>query len=217
MILVVGGVKGGSGKSTLATNLAVMRAQKKKKILLIDADKQESTLYWSKQRKTHNNKDFVSFETIQMLGESSYKKIKELSNQYDDIIIDTGGRDTESQRSMLVLADTYLIPFRPRSFDLWTMDDVKAIYKEMMKFNPALKIRSVINQADSRGIENQESQEFLRELNCLKSTLGHRKAFSLASENGLSVIELQNKDNKANTEMKNFYEEIYGKAKTNRV
>jgi len=41
-IVVIGGTKGGVGKTTLATNLAVMRSQEKKDVLLVDADEQGS-------------------------------------------------------------------------------------------------------------------------------------------------------------------------------
>lgn len=42
MIITVGGIKGGSGKTTVATNLAVIRANDGRDVLLIDADDQET-------------------------------------------------------------------------------------------------------------------------------------------------------------------------------
>ena len=35
MIITVGGIKGGSGKTTIATNLAVLRAQSGRDLLLV--------------------------------------------------------------------------------------------------------------------------------------------------------------------------------------
>ena len=43
-----------------------------------------------------------------------------LVGKYDHIIIDVGGRDTGSLRAALTVADAILIPFQPRSVDLWT-------------------------------------------------------------------------------------------------
>ena len=44
------------------------------------------------------------------------------SPSYDPIIIDTGGRDTTSQRAALTVADALLVPFLTRSFDAWALE-----------------------------------------------------------------------------------------------
>ena len=42
MITVLGGIKGGSGKTTLSTNICVIQSFLGKKVLLVDADEQQS-------------------------------------------------------------------------------------------------------------------------------------------------------------------------------
>ena len=73
------------------------------------------------------------------------------------IIIDTGGRDTSSQRAALTVADTLIVPFVPRSFDLWTIEKVGSLVEEMRAGNPALKAYTFLNRADSRGNDNDET------------------------------------------------------------
>ena len=72
-------------------------------------------------------------------------------DKFKNIIIDTGGRDTTSQRAALSVADVLLIPFVPRSFDVWTLEKVSALVAEMKTINPNLKAYAFINRADPRG------------------------------------------------------------------
>jgi chromosome partitioning protein len=46
------------------------------------------------------------------------KETLRLSQKYQDIVIDTGGRDTTSQRAALAIADLAIVPFKPRSLDV---------------------------------------------------------------------------------------------------
>ena len=50
MVILIGGEKGGTGKTTLATNLAALRAQSGKDVLLLDTDVQASASYWAQIR-----------------------------------------------------------------------------------------------------------------------------------------------------------------------
>ena len=65
-------------------------------------------------------------------------EVLRLAPKYQDIIIDTGGRDTTSQRAALSVADVLLVPFVPRSFDLWTLEKVAELVEEMKTANPKL-------------------------------------------------------------------------------
>ncbi len=195
MIVVLGGVKGGGGKTTLATNLVVMRSQQKKKILFIDADE-------------------IPWDMKQIVGKSIHLNLQKETKNYDDIIIDVGGRDTTSQRSALVAAHIYLVPFRPRSPDIWTMDYVDDLVNGIREINPFLKCFFVINQADSTGKDNQSSIDILNESNHFKNSevvRGNRKCFGNAFSDGLGVIEMKKKDQKACKEIKNLYDFVYKK------
>lgn len=210
MIVLVGGVKGGSGKTTLATNLTVMRARHGSKVLLIDADEQRTTTLWTAMRQTLGMD--TTWATMQLGGKNLHKEISNLSIIYDDIIIDAGGRDTTSQRSALAISDVYLVPFKPRSYDLWTIKDVKIMVTEIRAINPKLIVYAVINQADPKSSDNDDAMNILKdfqELECLDFWIGNRKAFGNAASDGLSVAEMKKKDKKAVEEMNALYAKIY--------
>ena len=210
MILVVGGIKGGSGKTTLATNLTVLRSATGKKVLLVDADEQRSSSDWAEQREGLGIQ--TKWSTIQLAGRSVYSQLQRMVGDYDDIIVDVGGRDTTSQRSALSIADKFLVPFKPRSLDIWTIGGVKNMISEIKAANPKLECFAVINQADSKGSDNDDAQSVLSEcpdLCCMNISIGQRKAFSNAAADGLGVSELKNSDKKALFEIMSLYENIY--------
>jgi chromosome partitioning protein len=210
MIVVVGGVKGGTGKTTIATNLTVLRSAVGKKVLLVDADEQKSTSIWADQRDVLEIE--TKWTTVQLNGKAVYSQIDRMKADYDDIIIDVGGRETRSLRASIAVADLFLIPFKPRSLDIWTLGDIKTIISEMKPANPTLKCVALINQADSRGSDNEETVEILKnceDIICFPHSIGNRKAFANAASDGLGINEMEVIDKKAVQEMKVLYDFIY--------
>ena len=212
MIIVVGGIKGGSGKSTIASNLAIMRAYEPKKVLLVDADAQASASDFTAQR--NETKPKVQYVSIQLQNAGVRTEIQKMKDMYDDVIIDTGGRDSNSQRAGLSIADVMLIPFAPRSFDIWTLDKVKVLVEEAKSINDNLSVYAFINKADPKGTDNQDAKELLKEqdhLTYIDTSIGNRKAFANATAQGLSVVEVKSKskDQKAIDEIKTLYNYIF--------
>jgi chromosome partitioning protein len=162
-IVVCGGEKGGTGKSTVATEFACILAGQGKKVLLVDADDQQTATKFTRVR-TEDQPDAPQYTCIQLRDKSVRAETLKLKDAYDHIIIDTGGRDTTSQRAGLSIAQIMLAPFAPRDFDLDTLDKVETIVSEIQNINPELQAFSFINHADpaGQGTENTDAVGRLR-------------------------------------------------------
>lgn len=203
MILTVGGIKGGSGKTTVATNLAVLRANIGLDVLLIDADDQETASDFTVLRNERLSSG-AGYTSIKLANAAVRTETRRLLDKYDDLIIDTGGRDTASQRAALSVSDLLLVPFVPRSFDVWTLEKVSALIDEIRTVNPDLAVWGFINRADPRGTDNNEAANMIREtpaMTLMPTPLGNRKAFGNAAAQGLAVTEVRPQDRKATAEI----------------
>jgi chromosome partitioning protein len=211
VIVVCGGIKGGSGKTTIATNLAVIRALDGRDVLLIDADDQETATDFTILRNERRSGG-AGYTSIKLTGPAVRTETLRLTGKYQDILIDTGGRDTTSQRAALAIADTLLVPFVPRSFDVWTLEKVASLVEEMRTANQKLRAYTFLNRADPRGGDNDDTAELLKEtplLTFIASSIGSRKAFANAASQGMAVTELKPQDQKASEEIVVLYRYIF--------
>lgn len=210
MITVVGGIKGGTGKTTIATNLTVIRAAEGKKVLLIDTDEQRSSARWSQQRELDGI--YTPWFTIQLAGDAVRSQILKLAPDFDDVIIDAGGKDSIGQRAALTVADYFIIPFQPSSLDVWTLSDIRRLLQEVHPINEKLKAYALINRGDFIGTDNHDAIEILQDcpnLECFPFVIGQRKAFRNAATFSLGVVEMKNQDKKAMNEILMLYDSIY--------
>jgi chromosome partitioning protein len=207
MLLVVGGIKGGSGKSTIAVNLAVARASRHK-VLLVDGDDQESTSDWYAERKSAFPDLSPNLDFIQVAGKSARDRLLAVADRYDTLVIDTGGRDTITQRAVLSVADLLLLPFQPRSVDIWTLKKVSALIAEIHNINPDLKCGGFVNRAFANSTDNDDTMTAISEtdgIDLIPLKIGDRKAFSNAFGAGLTVPEIKPKADKAIDELQALY------------
>jgi len=216
MILAIGGIKGGVGKSTLAVNLACMRALRKD-VLFVDADLQASALDFMALRATLAPA-LPAPTTIQLNGEFVRSEILKQAPKYDDVIIDVGGRDTTSQRAAMAIADLFLIPVMPATFDVWATVTLNTILSEMRQANPKLKAVAVLNQCPARGQDAEDATSALMdpdtyetgiEFSLMKPRIVTRAAIRKAQSAGLGINEFKPVDTKARAEMKAVYKAIF--------
>ncbi len=211
MIYVFGGIKGGVGKTTICLNfLTYLSSIKGRDILLVDADDQETATDYTAWRDNTLDGN-IGYTAIKLAGDAIRLQIPNLKKKYDDIVIDTGGRDTKSQRSALSVADLYLVPFYPRSFDFWTITKVKHLVDEIRTINPELQVFSFLNRADLRSADNRDTADALKECEdivYIDKPILNRKCFSNASGKGLSVFEISPKDDKAIIELTRLFDEL---------
>jgi len=212
MIILIAGEKGGTGKTTLSTNLAAMRAADGYDTLLIDTDPQGSSNFWSGTRVEAEIEPRIS--CVLKFGKGLPQEVRALSEKYQDIIIDAGGRDSVEMRSAMVACDRLFIPIQPSQFDVWTLTRMDELVDTASGFNPDMDAKVVISRASTNPSiqEAQETAELLADFEHLalaESVIRDRIAYRKAAKDGLSVCELKPKDQKAVAEMTALYEEIF--------
>ncbi|OZI05517.1 chromosome partitioning protein ParA [Siphonobacter sp. BAB-5385] len=211
MIITTGGIKGGCGKTTLATNIAVHLSNLGRDVLFVDADEQGSAYQFNTQREEAKS-GATGYTMVRQVDKDVRTEILKLAPKFDDVVIDTGGRDTSSQRAALTVTDIYLVPFFPRSADVWTLGDVEKLVSDMQIVNSKLRAFSVINRADPKSQDNRDAADILKEsqiITFLDTPIINRKAFANALGYGLGVTELKPEDEKAKSEFLALYNQIF--------
>ncbi|MCX9158537.1 AAA family ATPase [Niveibacterium sp. 24ML] len=198
-IIALLNTKGGVGKTTTALNLAVGRAQQGRNVLAVDGDRQGSLL-----TALTNRGDRAPIVAVcqYVEGQALRQQVLRAADHYDDIVIDAGGRDNTALRAALLLADKIVVPFLPRSFDVWALEDMSALLSEARAIKDVVAY-ALLTMADSRGNDNAEASGAVPSgVQLMPVTVGRRKAFADAAGAGLSVLELPgNRDAKAIAEM----------------
>jgi chromosome partitioning protein len=213
MILTVGNTKGGVGKTTLAVQLAIVRALAGRDIWLIDGDRQGTAAAAIAARAETGRKPGIACAQYAD-GPALRSQVQQQRDKWDDIIIDAGGRDSTALRAALILSDVVLVPFAPRTYDVWALDDMAALVDEARSLRDGLRSVAVLNLADpgETSADNTEAAAAVAEVpqfNYLSTPIRRRKAFSNAAGAGLAVVELSPRDPKACTELKALTEYLF--------
>ncbi|HUX62231.1 AAA family ATPase [Sulfuricella sp.] len=205
MIVAVLNTKGGVGKTTMSLNLAAARALDGRDVLAVDGDRQGSLIAALANREDGPAIAAAHYSEGQILRQ----QVTMARERYSDIIIDAGGRDNTALRAALMLADLVLIPFQPRSFDVWALDDMAALLAEA---RAARDIRAVafLAMADSRGHDNDDAAGATPEgIEYLAAPVGRRKAIADAAGRGRGILEEASRDPKATAEIRRLVAAIF--------
>ena len=205
MIVTVGNTKGGVGKTTLALNLAIVRARAGRDVWLIDGDRQGTAQIAVSIRAESGRQPSIACATYPD-GATLRAQVKQQVAKFDDIIIDAGGRDSAALRAALVLSDVLVVPFQPRSYDVWALNDIAGLVEEARSVRDGLRAVAVLNCADTgdASTDNADAAAAVADVpqfEYLNTPIRRRKAFANAAGQGLSVLESKPVDRKACDEL----------------
>lgn len=202
MIYVVCNQKGGVGKTTIASNLAVALS-KKGTTILVDADAQESSFKWSQRRSE-------SFPCKTIRTDLKARLIT-LDSEYEYVVLDVAGSDSEEFRSALFAAHKLIIPTQASQTDIEVLPFMVKLVSAVKQINKGLQPFVVINKAptNANSTEVEAAQELLRtvpNVKFLNTVIRERKQFRDAMKTGESVLEMGS--SKAKDEFNEFLVEI---------
>jgi chromosome partitioning protein len=197
MIVAFVGQKGGSGKSTLAVCVASELADRKRNVLLVDADPQRTAVTW---HDVASEQGHAAPTVVSMTGTlHKPNQLPKLATGYQDVIIDTPPRLGEVQRSAMMVSDLAILPCGPSAPDAWALAESIRTIQEAIDYRATLKVAIVINKKRSGTAAGRGAREALADagLPILKTEIGLRQAFQEALAAGLGVGRYAPKDTAA--------------------
>ena len=219
-VIAVVNQKGGAGKSTLATNLAVMFASDRKKVLLIDADTQQNTtLKWHADRAQYQEM-VVPIDVCGLTARNLMPSTQSYKKQYDYIIIDGGARITAEAHAAVGAADFLIVPVKAVKADVDSTSVFLEVVAQNMEVRNDLVAGILINEVNERTSLAksmiEELKAFEASFGIFEQRIGSYQAFRDAISSGLGVIELGDRSSeKAANQMKAFYKELKGEIRKN--
>lgn len=194
MIIALGATKGGVGKSTIVTNLAVAFQQRRKQVIVVEADPTVRTLStWKEDRATTEHPPVTVVRQAGNLRDD----LRDLDGKYDIVLVDLPGKDSREMRTTATVADLLLIPCQPHQVDIDPTIAMLPIIEEARDFNPGLIVSVVLNRVPTHAwsTKEEDARAVLEESFGLvvRTSIHDRTVFSTANGIGLSVLEANDK------------------------
>src|SRR4029078_7264013 len=184
--------KGGSGKTTLALHLAIAAA-KKRKVLVIDLDPQQSAERWHgiRQRNTgRKNERSIAAGPYQKLPDM-LKTARKLGA--DLVLIDTPPKLDKAIIPALKESTMVLVPWKGTILDLQALEDSADLINLAKARNKALVILNAVPTGQGRDIAIRESSRTASRLKLdgAPERVSELGAFSLGLKTGRGVTETE--------------------------
>jgi chromosome partitioning protein len=190
VIVAVINQKGGCGKTTIALNLAAALAEQDGRVLVIDADPQQTAQDWAAVRETP-----PPFQIVGMSKPVLHRDLPTLAADYEHVVIDGAPRNYEVARSAIGAADLVLIPVQPSGADFWASRETVKLAQESHGFKETQISVFMVSRRIGRTSLGEGVNAALAEfgLPVLKAATAQRVVYAEAMTAGLTVFEIQPK------------------------
>lgn len=142
MIIAIANQSGSAGRAIVANNLALLRARAGRRVMLVDTDPKAPSCSWCSEMAAAGVQPRIAARVI--TGRELVPELELLRTRYNDIVIDTEGRDTTESRAALIAARLVVVPVTPRQVDLVSQYKLIARLNSARMFNPGLRVLFVL-------------------------------------------------------------------------
>ncbi len=184
-VVVVANPKGGAGKSTLSTNISGYFASQGHRVMLGDADTQQSSKFWLSQRP----------ETLPSISTWEYQPDLVLTAKPPSgtthVVIDTpGGMSGWRLQEVIQRADKVVVPVMPSVFDMQATNQFLTQLVQMTDKLPT-QVCVVGNRVDTRTISAANLRKFIDSLDVPVLSYLRDTHYSLhMAAHGLSLFDI---------------------------
>lgn len=127
--------KGGAGKSTLATNLARALQLRGRRVLVADADPQQTAVQWRESYDATGGEDEMP-AVVGVDRDNFDSDVRTVASAFDVVLIDGAPRMDARVRAALRVADLVLVPVQPSAFDVKATAPLVAMVREQHQYTP---------------------------------------------------------------------------------
>ena len=185
-VIAVVNQKGGAGKTTLAMLLAGSLGNAGHRVLVADADPQNTALRWAGVGEA------FPADVEDLSGEEGklHKHLRKREDDYDYIVIDSPPAATAPvTESALRLAHVALVPVIPSPLDLWASEMIRDAIQIAREKNTNLVARLVMNQLQPNTLISREVIGLLPNFGIplLSATLRQRTVYKECAAEGHSI------------------------------
>lgn len=177
--------KGGVGKSTLSVNVAACLSLRKRKVLLIDADKQGTSSTWASLREE------TPFQVVSMARENMARDAMKLAADFDVTILDGPPQAETISRSCIVASDLVVVPIEPGGASRWSSELTISQLKEAQEFKPTLKCGFVVSRKVGGTVLGRDARKMAEDagIPIFETEIEQRIAFAEAMTMGETIFE----------------------------
>lgn len=206
MIVSILNQKGGVGKTTLAVHLARYFTKQNANVVLIDTDKQGSSMDWH-ERSNGNLVYTVGHPTMTLPQDvNKYKTMN-----FDWIFIDGVPQVSSKTALAIQCSDIVLIPVQPSPYDVWATSEVVDLIKthQSLNFNKPLASFIVTRKIVNSNLGKDVHESLLGyELSVFKNATCQRVAYPHSANIGSTVLDLGSDAKEAAYEIEEIAKEL---------
>lgn len=189
MRIAFAGQKGGAGKSTAAVCVASVALERRRRVLLVDADPQGTVRTWAEVAAENGR----SAPTVVAMGAAMHRpdQLPRVSAGFDWVLIDCPPRAGDVQRSALMVADVAVLPCGPTAADAWALAGTLEVVQEAQVLRPELQAVVLLTRIQGNTALGRGAREVLKDCGqrVLKAELGYRVAYQEALAAGRGVTD----------------------------